>query len=248
MTISPRVRDFFALVVLFGGIVRIGVSQHWALISTVGIYVLVAVICLTLRYGLKKRSAAFISRHRATARPGVGAFSLVFLGAMSCVPLYLGVSAAEIGVQQMKLQKAELTWPSIQGTIISGKLLSRTDRRGTISWFPSWSYSYVVQPKSYVAQSTTIARGYEEHQYSVLQRAKEAVAARPDNASVSVFYDPEDPQRSVLDRLPAGDNGWLFLLISLVLFAAAAALSTMVVLAYRRNFRTKVAASDAREI
>lgn len=98
-------------------------------------------------------------------------------------------------------------WPSTMGTV----MMSRVERRSTSEGYtdyPVVQYSYQVGGQSY--QSYKLAPGPEVGGTG----AGKVVARYPAGAQVMVFYNPQSPSDSVLERkAPAQWLMWLLLVI-----------------------------------
>lgn len=86
-----------------------------------------------------------------------------------------------------------LFWPSADGTVISGEVAIVHSTKGASK--PIIRYSYSVDGKEYESDrySSTVARGSSFW-------AKEVVDQHPAGSAIKVYYNPENPSKSVLDR------------------------------------------------
>lgn len=138
-------------------------------------------------------------------------------GCLVCIPAYMQIRMAVYS-------HIEQGWSSTKGRIETIRVDSITLRGGT-KWYPVWSYSYAVDGTQYNAGSTDLTAHY---QVSVFNSANIAERQRPVGTEVTVFYDPNAPQHSVLDPLEVSDLDWevtlLSLLAPLIPFGTAAAL------------------------
>ncbi len=94
----------------------------------------------------------------------------------------------------------EQTWRVAHGQIRTMRVeeMTTTGRSARHFWYPVWTYTYFVDGTPYRASSTDLAR---HHQVSEFGSAAAAAAFRPVDTDVDVYYDPDAPQRSVLDPL-----------------------------------------------
>jgi len=104
-----------------------------------------------------------------------------------------------------------LLWPSTEGTVISGSVeTSHSTKGGSKSW-PVIRYSFSVKGVEYESDrySSTVARGSSFW-------AKEVVENHPAGSTIRVFYNPDDPSKSLLDRGFQKDDIWMtFLSLSI---------------------------------
>jgi hypothetical protein len=88
-------------------------------------------------------------------------------------------------------------WPATTGTVLMSSVQSRTSGRSH-STYPVVVYQYVVNGQSY--QSQTIRAGEQFINVRVAGQAHATVARYPIGATVTVYYDPENPANSALER------------------------------------------------
>jgi len=98
-------------------------------------------------------------------------------------------------------------WPSTMGTVMMSRIEQRSSGDGYAD-YPVVQYSYQVGGQPY--QSMKLAPGPEVGGTG----ARKVVAKYPTGAQVMVFYDPQKPSDSVLERkAPAQWLMWLLLII-----------------------------------
>jgi hypothetical protein len=118
----------------------------------------------------------------------------------------------------------EQAWASTKGLIQTIRVES-TSWKDHTNWYPVWTYTYVVDGMLYRAGSTDLKAHYR---VTVFPSADAAAKLRPVGTEVAVFYDPNHPQHSVLDRSEMSDMDWevtlLTLLFPLIPLGGAAAL------------------------
>jgi hypothetical protein len=111
----------------------------------------------------------------------------------------LGYSGAIVG-SKLYFLVSERSWPSTTATITSTRTIVRTLKYGNQQWAPSWTYSYIVNGRSYSSDSTAVAHGYDVNWYRYESVAEREGLSRPVGLSIQTYYDPSNPSRSVLDR------------------------------------------------
>jgi hypothetical protein len=113
--------------------------------------------------------------------------------------LSLGAVASWIVFRSRRKSRAARTWPSTEGRIVDSRVEAKTlpgDRPNT-RFAPRITYEYVVNGRVY--QSQRIA--FRETFWSLAPQSAQASAARyPAGAHVTVYYDPEHPEETVLER------------------------------------------------
>ena len=111
----------------------------------------------------------------------------------SLISLLLGLAG---GICAIVVQAAQ-TWSSTMGTVLSSSVQTRPTGRSH-STFPVVVYQYEVNGKTY--QSQTIKAGDQFMNIRVIGEAQATVARYPIGASVMVYYNPENPAESALER------------------------------------------------
>jgi len=106
-----------------------------------------------------------------------------------------------------------LFWNSTEGTVMSGEVAVVHSTKGASKSKPVIRYSYQVDGTDYESDrySSTMARGSSFW-------AKEIIDKHPAGSSIKVYYNPNNPTISVLDRGFQNDDVWMTFL-SLGLFA-----------------------------
>jgi hypothetical protein len=171
--------------------------------------------------------------------------ALIVLVPVILVAVYLSGRKSVTGVQGQALRSASKTsiastqwrrirtavyshteqaWASTKGLIQTIRVES-TSWKDHTNWYPVWTYTYVVDGMLYRAGSTDLKAHYR---VTVFPSADAAAKLRPVGTEVAVFYDPNHPQHSVLDRSEMSDMDWevtlLTLLFPLIPLGGAAAL------------------------
>lgn len=104
-------------------------------------------------------------------------------------------------------------WPSTGGTVISGEVAIVHSTKGASKLKPVIRYSYTVDGVEYESDrySSTVARGSSFWD-------KEVINKYPAGSAITVYYNPENPAKSVLDRGFQKDDVWMTFL-PLAIFA-----------------------------
>ena len=113
---------------------------------------------------------------------------------------------AVVGWKQYKESQSAKTWPSVNGVISSSRVdshtrtrsndnsLSRTETRYEVKA----SYAYEVKGVHYSGHR--IAINSDSSTYSSRSSAENTLAQYPAGKPVTVYYNPEQPDKSVLKR------------------------------------------------
>lgn len=121
-------------------------------------------------------------------------------------------------LQALKARRAA-SWPTVQGVVVESHVESvrrRSNNRTTTSYFPRVTYQYRVNLQEYTGKE--IGFGAESTSSG---KAERVLAQYAQGAPVTVFYDPEDPAKAVLEA--KAKNFWSYLFLGVVLLAAGLA-------------------------
>ncbi|NPV87117.1 MAG: DUF3592 domain-containing protein [Anaerolineae bacterium] len=129
----------------------------------------------------------------------------------------LGVVFIIVAQSAKKKAAAAAAWPTVTGRVVSVEVREHRhydseDHRTEYSYEPIVEYTYTVGGRQY--NGSKISFGANRFDRNTAQRK---AAAYPQGASVTVFYDPSDPAKAVLEPQAAGSK--VFLIIGIV-FAA----------------------------
>ncbi len=120
-----------------------------------------------------------------------------FIGIMA---IAVSVCIIFYGINMLIKGKASRSWPGCQGTVISSDIEqeSKTDsyEKLTVSYRAHVVYSYSVNEKSFKSNRITFET------YSTRQKEKALAIANkyPAGETISVYYDPADPNSAVLEK------------------------------------------------
>jgi hypothetical protein len=114
--------------------------------------------------------------------------------------------------------RASADWPNVRGQVLSSDVRVSSDSEGGDSYVPQVEYSYLVNDVEY--RDDTIKFG--ENSYGRRRTAEEIANRYPVGQSVSVYYNPAEPDEAVLEPgVTAGSYlvlgmGAFFLLIDMI--------------------------------
>jgi hypothetical protein len=160
----------------------------------------------------------------APVRKGSG---MRFIGWGSCLSalgslgifLVIGAGLSFWGWNILQNARASASWPTAEGVVISSEVSLSTDADGSDSYSPEVTYRYPALDSNY--ENNTIKFG--ENSYGNRRKAQGIAAEYPVGKSVTVYFDPDSPARSVLEPgVSAGSYlvlgiGLFFIVLSLVL-------------------------------
>lgn len=107
---------------------------------------------------------------------------------------------------------SSLSWPETEGFVVSAEVEKVQSSKGAAKFKPVINYLYKIDSVEYSSSrySTTIARGTS-------QWAEKIIGQYPANSAIKVYYDPEKPEYSIIERGLQTDNYWMTFL-PLILF------------------------------
>lgn len=121
-------------------------------------------------------------------------FGVIFVG--------LGVFITNNGFTELQRAKQSETWPSVSGVITKSELVvtkkkrtGKKRRRNKTSYKPKIEYSYQVENKQYSNNQLSFS-GYRSDKSGV----EATVNFYPVTKVIDVFYNPTNPQESVLEK------------------------------------------------
>jgi len=132
--------------------------------------------------------------------------------------LLIGIGLTYWGWNILQNARASASWPTADGTITKSEVSLSTDADGGETYSPEINYSYNINNTNFI--NNTIKFG--ENSYGNRRKAEVIAGDYPIGKNVTVYYDPEKPERSVLEPgLSAGSYivigiGIFFILITLV--------------------------------
>ena len=137
----------------------------------------------------------------------------------------LGLGVFLLGVFKVRKLRASQSWAIAMGTIVESSV-EESFCRGSDDLPDSWSYTPVIRYQFHAQGQTIVGdrSGFDRKSYSKMLDAQAVVGRYPLGAQVNVFFDPEKPADSVLQR--TSGSAWVFVAVGLaaVLLAAAAAM------------------------
>ena len=142
----------------------------------------------------------------AAAKPyfvlGGSVTALVFLG--------LGLLIFWPAIRERRMAVEAMQWPVTDGRIISAEVIKRVSKSQDEfnSFVPRVRYEYITDGVR--RQSDIIRIGLGDMGYLLEKQAREHLARYPVGATVSVRYDPEAPERAVLETGHVGVTRKLF--------------------------------------
>jgi hypothetical protein len=139
--------------------------------------------------------------------------------AVALIFLLVGGGLSYWGWTILQDARASMSWPTAEGVIGRSEVTESSDSEGGTSYSPEVTYTY--QANGLLQEGERIKFG--ENSYSSRRRAEEIIAQYPVGTRVTVHYDPEQPDHSVLEPGVTGGSyivlgiGLIFLFVSAIL-------------------------------
>jgi len=142
--------------------------------------------------------------------------------------LLVGAGLTFWGWNILQNARASASWPTADGIVTRSQVSHSTDAEGGDSYQPQVTYKYSANNSTY--ENNTIKFG--ENSYSSRRKADEIAANYPIGKSVAVYYDPEKPDRSVLEP---GVSAGSYIVIGIGVFFILITLITVPIIFFLRN-------------
>jgi hypothetical protein len=160
---------------------------------------------------------------------------LALLSTIAVILGVVGLGVIVVGLWRMGQASRARRWPTVQGTVLSSTTASRTappppplegededeERPPQTLYRPVVRYTYNVGGHAFTSETL----GPEDLEVSSERHAREHAARYPRGAQVTVYYDPDDPDRAYLEPgVRAGSwimpgVGVVFLIVTGALYA-----------------------------
>ena len=131
-----------------------------------------------------------------------------------------GIAAVIFGIRNRKKGEASNSWPSANGMITAAWIEENTetdeDGFSATTYTPKWQYKFQAGGFEYTSEriSYGAVKGYGRR-----KKAQEELNKFPANSRVRAYYDPQDPNESVLIRGTKGTLLGVILGIILILIS-----------------------------
>ena len=125
--------------------------------------------------------------------------------------LVLGAVFAIYGIIELDRASAMRDWPAIQGEVYSARVVEEIDHGIDAStprvYRPEIRYSFILGGTEYAGSRRSVG----ETAASWRSHAERVVARYPAGKPVTVYYNPQNPRESILERQTA--KGWAIFFI-----------------------------------
>ena len=154
--------------------------------------------------------------------------SLLFFLILAVVFFWQSYRLLSRSLPGLRDAQASRSWPSVQGTItiVSSRMEWVNIKRKNLSYFRPWIQStYTVNGQALVCERFA----FNDHLISASTKkaAEDHVKSYQIGQSVQVYYDPNDPQKSVLEpgnlspSMPSLLGGVVFFILAMLQFVMA---------------------------
>lgn len=124
--------------------------------------------------------------------------NLLCLGGVGVIFALAGLFAGYRAVMDWRRFRKSQGWVPAAGRILYSNVFVQSGTPGDRSYQVSIAYTYQVMGQSY--QGNQLAFGSEGTGYSTRSAAENVAARYPAGSEVTIYYDPEDPVKAVLER------------------------------------------------
>jgi hypothetical protein len=142
--------------------------------------------------------------------------------------LLIGLGLSFWGWTILQNARASASWPIAEGRVTNSEVNHTTDAEGGDSYSPEITYTYAVNDTN--LNNSTIKFG--ENSYSSRKKAEEILSNYPVGKNVTVYYDPEKPDRSVLEP---GVSAGSFIVLGIGVFFILITLAILPISFFLRN-------------
>lgn len=101
------------------------------------------------------------------------------------------------GMYDRQEWQASQNWPSVTGKVVNNEIVSKIDKRGTYYTLVV-TYQYSVNDVLYTSQRVRIEAPSDHNEPYLASKTYDGAYAI--NTQVNVYYDPDKPERALLDR------------------------------------------------
>lgn len=125
---------------------------------------------------------------------------------LAWVTLFMGVLLAGYGIHVLDSAKNSADWPSVTGQVIgtpvNSDVSSNVPFSSRESYYYTIIYDYNVNDQNYINNQFAVADNTQSpHSFDSEDHAlKSAEASYPIGSAVPVFFNPENPEESVLNK------------------------------------------------
>lgn len=130
--------------------------------------------------------------------------------------VFFGLLLAKIVMASRAEISSAQAWPSVKGRIISSRIESRRRPKQHTQYFAVIEYRYRVADKDHVNNRISFGGTICSSSQSVAEQRRQN--EYPDGKEVTVYYNPANPDQSVIDRTPT--KWWMGLIIALIFVGA----------------------------
>jgi len=135
------------------------------------------------------------------------------------------------GTNEINVSRASLNWPSVTGKVVRVDIFHE-EGEDYDYYTPYITYQYVVNDETYQSRRVRISGDMTYHdEYSALQDS----GRYPLHSQVIVYYDPNQPERALLERQASGHGK----LITGIVFASAGIIAVPIMTWYGRRQYSK---------
>lgn len=142
---------------------------------------------------------------------------VIFSAIFGIVFIFLCPFLAYQGYKGIVESKASATWIETEMEVVSSRIIFQQGSRLRKNYHPQIEYSFHVEDKEYTGSGIRFTTGL----YPQKADAEKVLAKYSVGSQHSVFYDPNDPNSSVLVAESSLVFNWIFMIVAIVFFFIA---------------------------
>ena len=123
--------------------------------------------------------------------------NLYCLGGVGVIFFLVSLLAATTAIKDWRRYRESENWVPITAQIVSGNIFARRGSKST-SYVLDIKSAYKVAGQSY--ENNQFSFGSEGTGYDTRKKAEGMLAKYPNGSQAMIYYDPSNPQQSVLER------------------------------------------------
>lgn len=109
--------------------------------------------------------------------------------------LFVGLAVLIVAIRNVRRVAESKRWPRTRGTVTDARIEHNRKSKGWRQYWPAITYSYSVRGTTFLSTAIQLV----SHAAYSEAEATEVVEQYHAGKTVSVYYDPRDPKRSVLE-------------------------------------------------
>ena len=132
---------------------------------------------------------------------------VLFFSGLIIFLFWFGYKTADIFLKALKLSISSKKWQTVEGFIITARVVRSPSYDNGVTHTPVLKYSYIVDGKEYTSNKLSPA-SFTDILEVIHSAGTNWLRQYPEKESVTVYYNPEEPEKAILEP---GINSIIFL-------------------------------------